>query len=123
MHTIKLEFILLFVKEPLKSADFYSKLFNITPIEQSPTFALFALHSGIMLGLWARKTAEPKVSAEPGCSEIAFNYENVDELYNQWLKSGITMAQPLTDMDFGRTFVALDPDGHRIRIHKLHKES
>jgi hypothetical protein len=25
-------------------------------------------------------------------------------------------------MDFGRTFVALDPDGHRIRIYKLTQE-
>jgi hypothetical protein len=25
-------------------------------------------------------------------------------------------VQPPTDMDFGRTFVALDPDGDRLRV-------
>jgi hypothetical protein len=25
-------------------------------------------------------------------------------------------------MDFGRTFVAIDPDGHRIRVYKLRDE-
>jgi predicted enzyme related to lactoylglutathione lyase len=33
-----------------------------------------------------------------------------------------TVAQKPTDMDFGRTFVVLDPDGHRIRVYKLHEE-
>jgi hypothetical protein len=26
------------------------------------------------------------------------------------------MAQTPTEMDFGTTFVALDPDGHRLRV-------
>jgi hypothetical protein len=31
----------------------------------------------------------------------------------------VTVAQKPVDMDFGRTFVILDPDGHRIRAYKL----
>ncbi len=33
------------------------------------------------------------------------------------LSSGLLpIAQPPTAMDFGLTFVALDPDGHRLRV-------
>jgi len=33
----------------------------------------------------------------------------------QWI-AFLPIAQPLTQMDFGYTFVALDPDGHRLRV-------
>ena len=122
MITPNLGFVLLFVKNPPQSAAFYSRLLGLTPIEQSPTFALFALTNGVMLGLWSRETAEPKVTAQPGASEICFSVPDVDTVYNDWHAKGIQMAQIPTDMDFGRTFVALDPDGHRIRIYRLHGE-
>jgi hypothetical protein len=28
----------------------------------------------------------------------------------------VSIIQEPTDMDFGRTFVGLDPDGHRVRV-------
>ena len=114
-----LDFVILFVTNPLESSAFYSRLFGLQPVEQSPTFAMFALPNGATLGLWSRETAEPQVLAGGGGSEIAFSEENVDQIYDQWLSLGIPMAQRLTDMDFGRTFVALDPDGHRVRIYRL----
>ncbi len=118
-----LGYVLLFVKNVAISADFYGKLFNLKPVELAPTFALFVLGNGVKLGLWSRYTAEPLVMAEPGAVEICFNTDNVDEAYDQWGKLGIAVAQAPTDMDFGRTFVALDPDGHRIRVLKLHSKN
>lgn len=73
----------------------------------------------LMLGLWSHKTAEPKITSPAGAMEIAFAEENVDQVYTQWVQLGITIIQIPTEMNFGRTFVALDPDGHRIRIYKL----
>ena len=119
MFKPELGFVLLFVNNPIESAKFYSKLFNIKPVEEAPTFALFILSHGVKLGLWSRYTAEPLVTAQPGTSEICFASDDVDALYNMWGAQGITMIQKPTDMDFGRTFVILDPDGHRIRIYKL----
>lgn len=116
-------FVLLFVENPLISSSFYSRLLRQKPLEESPTFALFALSHEVKLGLWSKKTAEPAVSALAGGAEIAFSYEEVDKLYTEWLALGIPMLQPPTDMDFGRTFVALDPDGHRIRVYKLWEEN
>ncbi len=91
-------------------------------MEEAPTFALFVLANGVKLGLWSRKTAEPKVTAYPGASEICFSHENVDDLYEQWKKKGLSFAQEPKDMDFGRTFVVLDPDGHRIRVSRMFEQ-
>lgn len=119
MFKPELTYILLFVENPAQSATFYSELFALKPIEQSPTFALFVLPNGIKLGLWSRHTAEPLVTAQPGAAEITFTTDDVDGVYTNWRQRGIPMLQEPTDMDFGRTFVALDPDKHRIRVFKL----
>lgn len=121
MFTPSLGFTLLFVANPQKSSLFYQEFFKLKPVEESPTFVMFALKNGVMLGLWSKYTAEPRVDASPGALEICFPAENVDALYEEWGKKQITIGQKPTDMDFGRTFVALDPDGHRIRIYKLHE--
>lgn len=74
-----------------------------------------------MLGLWSRYTAEPRVEATAGAQEICFSTEDVDGLYESWGKKHLTVIQKPTDLDFGRTFVVADPDGHRIRIYKLNQ--
>lgn len=116
-----LKYVLLFVADPLKSGEFYEHILGLKPVEKAPTFVMFALPNEVMLGLWSSKTAEPVVTAQPGASEIVFTTDFVDELYEQWSTLGIPMAQPPTTMDFGRTFVALDPDGHRIRVCRISK--
>jgi predicted enzyme related to lactoylglutathione lyase len=40
----------------------------------------------------------------------------VDKTHDAWKEKGLKILQPPTDMDFGRTFVALDPDRHRLRV-------
>lgn len=119
MFKPNLGFVLLFVANPMKSAEFYSNILGLKPIEESPTFAMFALTNGIMLGLWSRYTAEPRVETPAGAMDICFPTDNVDSMYDYFGKKGVTIIQKPTDMDFGRTFVFLDPDGHRIRIYKL----
>lgn len=119
MFTPSLGLVLLFVKNPQKSGQFYQEILGIAPIESSPTFVMFALKNGVMLGLWSEYTAEPRVQASAGASEICFAADDVDAIFEQWGKKQVTIAQKPTDMDFGRTFVALDLDGHRIRVYKL----
>ncbi len=117
MFNLSLEFVLLFVKDPQKSAEFYERILGLKPCEVFPTFALFAMPNGIRLGLWSYQTAQPPVLAQPGGCEIAFAYSEIDNLFAQWKKMDVIVAQELTNMNFGRTFVILDPDGHRIRIY------
>lgn len=121
MFNATLGFTLLFVANPQKSSLFYQEILELKPIEESPTFVVFALKNGVMLGLWSKYTAEPRVDAPAGALEICFPAENVDALYEEWGRKNVTVAQKPTEMDFGRTFVVLDPDGHRIRVYKLNE--
>ena len=121
MFTPKLGIVILFVESPAQSCAFYKKLLQREPLEASDTFCLFQLENGVQLGLWSRYTAEPAVSSLPSTAEICFSEESIDSLFVAMKEQNIPMLQEITDMDFGRTFVALDPDGHRIRIYKLHE--
>ena len=112
-------FVILYVDSPAASANFYQKLLGNKPVEASSTFALFALKSGLMLGLWSKHTVEPAATAAGGGAELAFALDNrheLDELYAKWKSQKLPIIQEPTDMDFGHTFVALDPDGHRLRV-------
>ncbi len=112
-------FLLLHVDEPAASASFYADLLKAPVLEQSPSFAMLPLREGVMLGLWSRDKVEPRTSGGPGASEIAFTVADgtaVDATHADWARRGLRILQPPTRMDFGKTFVALDPDGHRLRV-------
>ncbi|MBC3935833.1 VOC family protein [Undibacterium rugosum] len=112
-------FILLYVNSTETSVRFYTDLLGKSPIEASPTFAMFMLSSGMMLGLWSRQTVEPSVAGHGVGGELAFalgSNDEVNEAYASLHQRGLTVAQEPTHMDFGYTFVVLDPDGHRLRV-------
>ena len=114
------DFTLLYVDDPTASAAFYAALFGRPPVEASPGFAMFVLDRGIKLGLWKREAVLPKASATPGGAEMVMAVESaevVDATHADWAARGLTIAQEPTTMDFGRTFVATDPDGHRLRVY------
>ncbi|WP_259781151.1 VOC family protein [Aestuariispira ectoiniformans] len=115
-------YIILYVNNPQSSADFYADLLGREPVEKSATFALFPMGPGLMLGLWSKHTVEPATTGMTGGMEVAFSMtdaEEVDKTYDAWVEKKITVAQVPTDMDFGHSFVALDPDGHRLRVFSL----
>lgn len=112
-------FMLLYVDSPQGSAHFYGGLLGREPVETSPTFVLFALESGLMLGLWSRQTVQPTPAASVGGAELGIAVESaaaVGATYADWKARGVPIAQEPTEMDFGTTFVGLDPDGHRLRV-------
>ncbi|GIU65948.1 VOC family protein [Candidatus Phycosocius spiralis] len=117
--------IFLYVAAPLASASFYTDLFGIEPVDASPTFALFILPSGLALGLWEKERVQPAPAAGGGGSEIGFKVQGtaeIDSTHADWQAKGATIAFPPTDLDFGRSFVALDPDGHRLRVYTVAEE-
>jgi hypothetical protein len=79
----------------------------------------FSFENGFTFSLWS-KQAKNFVSGGTGHrSELSFmveNEETVREIYKQWGEMGVTIEQDLHEAAFGLTFVALDPDGHRIRV-------
>jgi predicted enzyme related to lactoylglutathione lyase len=114
-----INYVLLYVDNPPASARFYGDLLGKAPVDVSPTFALFAMTSGPMFGLWKNDGVEPKPVTPPGGCEIAIKVAGADAVratYADWVKRGLPIAQAPVVMDFGTTFVALDPDGHRLRV-------
>ncbi|THD79876.1 MAG: drug:proton antiporter [Phenylobacterium sp.] len=112
-------FLLLHVEDDAASATFYNDLLGIPIIEQKAGFSMLPLREGVMLGLWAKETVEPKSSGQTGASEIAFAVADaavVEATHDDWKRRGLTIVQAPTRMSFGATFVALDPDGHRLRV-------
>jgi catechol 2,3-dioxygenase-like lactoylglutathione lyase family enzyme len=111
-----LNYLLLAVASPAKSAEFYTKLLGMEPVENSPTFVLYVLPNGIKIGLWIKDEIEPRPKAAGGV-EISFTEESKDAVlatYAAW-KTHAKVVQEPTQMDFGFTFVVEDLDGHRLR--------
>lgn len=120
---------ILYVSNVMKSADVYAQLFDIRPVKKSPTFALFIFENGFKLGLWSCYTVEPGVNqvASIPSGEIVFTVQNkpeVDALYHTWgAHHQLTVIQKPTQLDFGYSFAARDPDGHRLRVCFLEDEA
>lgn len=111
-------FVILYVGNATESAAFYADLLGKPPVETSEMFAMFALDGGVRLGLWAARDVQPPATA-PGGSELGIAVADaaaVEKTHAAWRARGLRIAQPPTAMDFGDTFVALDPDGHRLRV-------
>jgi len=110
---------ILYVSDPIESAKFYEMLIGKPPVG-FPTYQAFEFDKGLILGLWST-SAENFVSGGNGHrSELAFQVENaeiVQDLYRRWQEARVEIEQELKEAVFGLTFVALDPDGHRIRVN------
>ncbi len=111
--------ILFYVVDPKASAEFYTRILGAGPLEASPGFAMFKLNDGTMLGLWNKDGVEPRPDQLAGASELGFHVANDDEvnsLHDRWKAEGTEIIQLPVKMDFGYTFTARDPDGHRLRV-------
>jgi catechol 2,3-dioxygenase-like lactoylglutathione lyase family enzyme len=115
-------FIMLYVADAERSADFYANILGRKPVQYSQGYSMFVLDHGLKLGLWQRGTIDPAAEAPAGSGELGFEEASdaaVDERFAEWTGQGTVVAQKPTRMDFGYTFVALDPDGNRLRVYKL----
>ncbi|MEO9296636.1 VOC family protein [Devosia alba] len=112
-----LNYIILAVADPAASAAFYTALLGVEPVENSPGFVLYVLPNGIKLGLWIASEINP-APLPAGGVEITFSEASETDVratHAHW-QGKATILQPPTSMDFGFTFVAVDPDGHRLRV-------
>lgn len=112
-------FVLLHVQDHAASAALYSEMLELPIVALKDDIALLPLREGVMLGLWSQAMVEPASTGQTGGSEIAFavaDAARVVALHEAWSARGLPIAQAPTQMSFGTTFVALDPDGHRLRV-------
>ena len=115
--------IVLYVDNLAISSKFYQDLLGIKPEKASPTFHSFTLSNGMGLGLKVKHAVEPPADKNCG-GELAFTLENnkkIDALFAEWREKDINMVLAPTVVPYGYTFVALDPDGNRLRVVSLGK--
>jgi predicted enzyme related to lactoylglutathione lyase len=117
----ELSFIILYIANPAISAAFYSKLLKREAgIATLPTFAGLLLIDGAKLGLWAVGAVKPAAEVIDGGTEVMFKVNDAQEALTMradCVDRGVPIVLAPTEMNFGLTFVALDPDGHRVHIH------
>jgi catechol 2,3-dioxygenase-like lactoylglutathione lyase family enzyme len=109
-----------YVDNPAASARLYTDLLGRGPVETSDNFVLFLLDSGAKLGLWRKPAVTPVVPVGASGGEWAFSVDTpagVEALYERWRLRGMAIAQAPTWLDFGYSFVAIDHDGHRLRVY------
>lgn len=111
--------LLFYVKNPLDSALFYEKIFSKKPVASFPTYVAFSFENGFTFSLWSTQATNFVSGGTGHRSELSFmvsNEQAVRDLRKQWEILEIPIEQDLHEAVFGLTFVALDPDGHRIRV-------
>lgn len=116
--------VVLYVDDLVITSQFYQDLLGIRPEEASPTFHSFTLSNGMSLALKACHSVMPPTEEKSGNGELAFTLDDqkkVDELFSEWQTKGISIIFPPSQVPLGYTFVALDPDGHRLRVASLGK--
>jgi catechol 2,3-dioxygenase-like lactoylglutathione lyase family enzyme len=109
----------LYVADVPASVSFYRKRLGLEPVENHPNFAMFALPSGGLIGLWTQADVKPETPPGSAGHEMLVPVADraaVEATHADWSAAGVTIAQPPVSLDFGHSFVALDPDGHRLRV-------
>ena len=112
--------ILSYVADARKSSDLYAKILGFGPIEATGSYAIFALPSGGRLALRSREGVEPRATL-PGGTELCFavtSDDDVRQTRDAWHRLGLKIIQEPVEMEFGYTFTAADPDGHRLRVFR-----
>ncbi|WP_068089366.1 VOC family protein [Polycladidibacter stylochi] len=111
--------VILYVSNVKDSTDFYKKILGKAPVQSFEEFSLFLLERDFMLGLQAKEGIDPKAQEHFGGVELSLSdvdRKTVDLLHSQWSDMGVNIELPPQDLAFGYTFVANDPDGHRLRV-------
>lgn len=115
--TLSPSLAILYVADVARSRAFYEPLFG-APLEATENFAMFATGSCLRLAVWNVARVAPTARLAPGGGELCASVSEteVSALHADWAARGVAIAQPPTRMEFGFTCVALDPDGHRLRV-------
>lgn len=111
--------LLFYVENPLNSAEFYEMIFRLKPVALFPTYAAFTFDNGLTFSLWSVHAKDFLSGGIGHRAELSFmvaDEDTVQDLRARWGSLGVEIEQDLHEAVFGLTFVALDPDGHRIRV-------
>ena len=111
----QLTFASLQVKNLEASKDFYTEKLGFEIGSSNPQACVFNYSQG-EASFAIRTPLEPLEEKELGVG-VALWFavdENVDELKDKFIGSGVSTAGPIIDTPFGRAFHVKDPDGYKL---------
>ncbi|MFY9307761.1 MAG: VOC family protein [Bacteroidia bacterium] len=124
MKHILLSETILYVADQEKSSQFYRKIFRQVPVLDVPGMTEFEISEGFKIGLMpnkgiakilANKTPHPDSGIGIPRCELYFYVENIQEEFDNALKSGAKLIDSIADRDWGdKVCYFSDPDGHII---------
>lgn len=110
--------IVIYVASKQVSQEFYAAVLEREFADLSPYFGVFALDGGWTLALLQHDGVEPPPTPAGG-TELVFPLPDraaVDATAAAWTERGVRLIQQPVEVRFGYTFVAVDPDGNRLRV-------
>lgn len=111
--------IVLYADNLAVTSRFYQEVLGIEPVEASASFHSFKLSGEMSLAVKARTSVVPPAEEKNTNGELAFmleSRERVNALFTEWQAKNIRIILQPAQLPFGYTFVALDPDGYRLRF-------
>lgn len=119
MSTFAPNSLILYVDDVEASTRFYTTILGQGPVASFDGFAVFALTESFTVGLQSKHDIDPEPQPAFGGFELCLSdtdRETVDRLFTAWTARGVPIVLEPTELSFGYTFVATDPDGHRLRV-------
>lgn len=116
---LAIDSIVLYVEDVQLSMSFYERVFECQPKLLSPTFAVVEFAENVKITLKQADALTPSSQVRGGGTELsipATSRIELDNLFEQWKKLSVVFAQEREKSVYGVNFVALDPDGHRLRV-------
>lgn len=116
---LTIDSIVFYVENVQLSMAFYAEAFECEPKLLSPTFAVVEFAKNVKITLKQADALTPSSPIRGGGTELsipATNSVELDNLFEKWKQQGVTFAQEREESVYGINFVALDLDGHRLRV-------
>lgn len=116
---LTIDSVVLYVKDIEASQRFYTQVLGCRSQVLSPTFVAINFANNITVTLKQNTSLIPASNITGGGSELSIvvaDSTKLQQLYQSWKVQSVEFAQDLIQLSFGVNFVALDPDGHRIRV-------
>ena len=114
----------LLVSDVARSQRFYEEVFGLLTDQRrsAPPAMLILEASGCTLSLKDQATEESGKLAGPGDIELGFEADDLEAVHAALVAWGLAPG-PVQSLGFGRTFDALDPDGHHLVVYTLSREN
>ncbi|CAM3772414.1 VOC family protein [Vibrio aquimaris] len=109
----------LYVEDIQVSQGFYTKVLGCESRTLSPTCMEIKFANDTTLLLKQNSNLVPTSCITGGGTELSILVEDqtkLESLYQNWKNQSVDFAQEPKELSYGVSFVALDPDEHRIRV-------